>query len=76
MPHPSFADAMRRVITGEDDDGRSLMITDGPPSGELGAPGLGGLYEIWHEALGKTFDPSDARDCGEQAPILSPAKGL
>ena len=75
MPHPSFADAMRRVITGEDDDGRSLMIIDGPPSGELGAPGLGGLYEIWHEALGKTFDPSDARDCGEQAPILSPAKG-
>ncbi|MBL8537600.1 MAG: cupin domain-containing protein [Hyphomonadaceae bacterium] len=75
MPHPTFHEAMRRVITGEGQDGRSLIIVDGPPSGELGAPGLGGLYEIWHEALNERFDPKDPRDRGEQTPVLSPGAG-
>jgi hypothetical protein len=75
MTHPAFAEAMRRVITGDGANGRSLVIVDGPPSGEIGAPGLGGLYEIWHEALGEKLDPKDARDRGEAAPILSPDDG-
>ena len=50
MPHSAFVEAMRRVVSGENANGRSLVVIDGPPSGELGAPGLGGLYEIWHEA--------------------------
>lgn len=75
MTHPAFAEAMRRVVTGEGENGRSLVIVDGPPSGEIGAPGLGGLYEIWHEALAETLDPKDARDRGETQPILSPDDG-
>lgn len=75
MPHPAFTDAMRRIITGDDADGRSLVIIDGPPSGEIGAPGLGGLYEIWHEALGEKLDPKDARERGDAESILSPANG-
>lgn len=66
---------MRRVITGDGANGRSLIVIDGPPSGELGAPGLGGLYEIWHESVGDALDAKDARERGEQAPILSPGKG-
>lgn len=66
---------MRRVITGEGENGRSLVIIDGPPSGEIGAPGLGGLYEIWHEALGEALDPKDARERGEALSILSPEHG-
>jgi hypothetical protein len=75
MSHPKFADAMRRVITGDGADGRSLIIVDGPPSSEIGEPGLGGLYELWHEALGEKLDPRDARDRGTATPILSPDKG-
>jgi hypothetical protein len=75
MPHPAFAGAMRRVITGESGNGRSLVILDGPPSGEIGAPGLGGLYEIWHEAIGEKLDAKDARDRGEAQPLLSPGEG-
>jgi hypothetical protein len=75
MSHPAFAEAMRRVITGEGEDGRSLIVIDAPPSGELGAPGLGGLYEIWHEAATGAIDPKHAGDCGEAQPILSPASG-
>lgn len=75
MSHPAFEEAMRRVITGEGADGRSLVIVDGPPSSEIGAPGLGGLYEIWHEALGEKLNTKDKTDRGETTPILSPAKG-
>ena len=74
MVHPSFADAMRRVVSGET-NGRSVIILDGPPSGEIGDPGLGGLYEIWHEALGEKLDPNDFKDRGEIGPALSPDKG-
>jgi hypothetical protein len=66
---------MRRVITGDNAGGRSFVIIDGPPSGEIGAPGLGGLYEIWHEALGEKLDPQDARERGEAQSILSPDSG-
>lgn len=66
---------MRRVITGEDDDGRSIIVIDGPPSGEVGAPGMGGLYEIWHEAIGETLNAKDGRERGDAKSILSPDQG-
>jgi hypothetical protein len=75
MPHPAFTEAMRRVITGEGADGRSLVIIDGPPSGEIGAPGMGGLYEIWHEAIGEKLNAKDTRERGDAKSILSPDSG-
>jgi hypothetical protein len=74
MPHPAFTDAMRRIVSGET-DGRSVIVIDAPPSGEIGEPGLGGLYEIWHEGLAEALDPNDRRDRGEKEPALSPARG-
>jgi hypothetical protein len=70
-----FTEAMRRVITGENASGKSLVIVDGPPSGEIGDPNLGGLFEIWHEAVSGTFDKTAASDLGDAKPILSPAAG-
>lgn len=75
MVHPAFSEAMRRVITGDDADGRSLVVIDAPPSGEIGAPGLGGLYEIWHEALGEALDAKDGCERGEAKSMLSPDAG-
>ncbi len=75
MPHAAFQDAMRRVITGDNADGRSFVIIDGPPSGEIGGPGLGGLYEIWHEAIGEKLDAKDTRERGDAKSILSPDTG-
>ena len=75
MSQSAFAEAMRRVVTGDDADGRSLVIVDGPPASEIGETDLGGLFEIWHEALGETLDPRDAHDRGETRPVLSPASG-
>lgn len=71
----TFSEAMRRVITGECAEGRSVVIVDGPPSGEIGDPNLGGLFEIWHEAISGGFDKRDVADRGETKPILSPAEG-
>ena len=70
-----FSEAMRRVITGEDANGKSLVIVDGPPSGGIGDPNLGGLFEIWHEAVSGEFDRRAGGDLGETKPILSPAGG-
>ncbi len=75
MAHAAFSEAMRRVVTGEGADGRSLIVVDGPPSGEIGAPGLGGLYEIWHEALAGGFNKRDGADRGETTPMLAPGAG-
>lgn len=75
MAHPAFADVMRRVVTGDDTNGRSLIVIDGPPSGEMGAAGLGGLYEIWHEAVTGAIDPAQHADRGDTSAHLSPAPG-
>ncbi len=45
-----FQDAMRRVITGDNAEGQSVIIIDGGPSSEIGSPDLGGLFEIWEDA--------------------------
>jgi len=41
-----FASIMRRVITGDDANGDSVVILDGPPSATNGEPNLGGLFDI------------------------------
>jgi hypothetical protein len=74
MTQTAFAEAMRRIITGEDDQSRSVVVIDGPASGQIGDPNLGGLFEIWHEAVGEALDPKDRRERGEARPALSPAE--
>lgn len=71
----SFRDAMRRVITGDDADGRSVVIIDGGPSSEIGAPDLGGLFEIWEDAATGALDPRYHGDLGGQRPVLGPRGG-
>jgi hypothetical protein len=66
---------MRRVITGDDDDGQSVVIVDGGPSSETGSPDLGGLFEIWEDAASGAFDPKGHEDLGTTRPVLGPRKG-
>jgi len=70
-----FREAMRRVITGDDAGGRSVVIIDGGPSSEIGAPDLGGLFEIWEDAATGALDPRDHTDRGTTRPVLGPRKG-
>ncbi len=71
----SFREAMRRVITADAADGGSVVIVDGGPSSEIGAPELGGLFEIWEDAATGSLDPRDHRDLGPDRPVLGPRKG-
>jgi len=70
-----FQDAMRRVITGDNAEGQSVIIIDGGPSSEIGNPDLGGLFEIWEDAAFGPLMPSAHEDLGTKRPVLGPRKG-
>jgi hypothetical protein len=70
-----FAAIMRRVITGDDAYGESVVIIDGPPSSVTGPIEQGGLFEIWHDALSGALQPKEHADLGPQRPVLSPSSG-
>ena len=40
-------DNLRRIITGHNEDGKSIITIDGPPARTLGED-VGGLFEIWN----------------------------
>jgi len=71
----AFREAMRRVITGDDADGKSVIIIDGGPSSEIGDPGLGGLFEIWEDCASGPLDPRVHDDLGTKRPVLGPRAG-
>jgi hypothetical protein len=75
MSYPGFEDALRRVITGDDGTGQSVIVVDGPPSVVMAEAGLGGLFEIWADAVAAPLDPRDRTDRGPSgAPVLSPER--
>jgi hypothetical protein len=70
-----FREAMRRVITGDDASGKSVVIIDGGPSSMIGDPEIGGLFEIWEDAASGAFDPKSRDDLGATTPVLGPRTG-
>lgn len=38
---------LRRIVTGHDEEGKSIIIIDGGPSRTIGED-VGGLFEIWN----------------------------
>ena len=38
---------MRRIITGHNAEGKSVVMHEGPPARSIGED-VGGLYEIWN----------------------------
>ena len=38
---------MRRIVTGHNEEGRSVITLDGPPARSIGED-VGGLYELWN----------------------------
>jgi hypothetical protein len=71
----SFREVMRRVITGDNAQGKSVVIIDGGPSSEIGNPDLGGLFEIWEDAASGVLDPRLRDDLGATRPVLGPRQG-
>ena len=76
LSEPTFQESMRRIITGDNASGKSVVILDGGPSSTFGAPNLGGLFEIWEDAASGPLDTRETQDLGASKPILGPRKGF
>ncbi|MDC3245154.1 cupin domain-containing protein [Gammaproteobacteria bacterium] len=61
---------MRRIITGHNQEGRSIITLDGPPARSIGED-VGGLFEIWN-ADGDVIDTTDSIDRADSDIVLSP----
>ena len=64
---------MRRIITGHNKKGKSLVTFEGPPARSIGED-VGGLFEIWNTD-GKDVISTDDFDRADQDIILSPQDG-
>ena len=64
---------MRRIITGHNKDGKSIITMDGPPARSIGED-VGGLFELWNTD-GNDVNSSDDIDRADEDIILSPPDG-
>ena len=61
---------MRRIITGHNNEGKSIITLDGPPARTIGED-VGGLFEIWNTD-GNLIDTTDSIDRADTDIVLSP----
>ena len=64
---------MRRIVTGHNDNGKSIVTIDGPPARSIGED-VGGLFELWNTD-GNEVISSDVIDRADDEIILSPPSG-
>ena len=64
---------MRRIVTGHNGNGKSIVTIDGPPARSIGED-VGGLYELWNTD-GNDVISTDAIDRADEGIILSPPSG-
>ena len=64
---------MRRIITGHNKSGKSIITIDGPPACSIGED-VGGLFEIWNTD-GKEINTLDKIDRADAEILLSPSSG-
>ena len=64
---------MRRIVTGHNDNGKSIVTIDGPPARSIGED-VGGLFELWNTD-GNAIITTDVIDRADNEIILSPPSG-
>lgn len=64
---------MRRIITGHNAEGKSIITIDGPPARSL-SENEGGLYELWNTD-GNEINTLDDIDRADSEVLLSPPVG-
>ena len=63
---------MRRVVTGHNEEGKSIVTIDGPPPCSIGED-VGGLFELWNTD-GSIINTKDTSDKADTKIVLSPPK--
>lgn len=61
---------LRRIVTGHDQEGKSIIMINGGPSRTIGED-VGGLFEIWNTD-GKSIDSKNNKDRADIEIVLSP----
>ena len=64
---------MRRLITGHNQHGKSIITLDGPPARSIGED-VGGLFEVWNTD-GSDIISTDEIDRADEDILLSPPSG-
>ena len=64
---------MRRIITGHNQNGKSIVTLDGPPARSIGED-VGGLFEVWNTD-GSDIISTDEIDRADEDILLSPPSG-
>ncbi len=64
---------MRRIITGHNKNGKSIITLDGPPARSIGED-VGGLFELWNTD-GCDITSTDQIDRADEDILLSPSSG-
>ena len=64
---------MRRIVTGHNGNGKSIVTIDGPPARSIGED-VGGLFELWNTD-GNEVISSNVIDRADDEVILSPPSG-
>jgi mannose-6-phosphate isomerase-like protein (cupin superfamily) len=64
---------VRRIITGHNEEGKSVIKIDGPPARSIGED-VGGLFELWNTD-GNDIISTDSFDRADDEIILSPPDG-
>ena len=64
---------MRRIITGHNEKGKSIVSMDGPPARSIGED-VGGLFELWN-TNGDDVISTDSIDRADEEIILAPPSG-
>ena len=64
---------MRRIITGHNQHGKSIITLDGPPARSIGED-VGGLFEVWNTD-GSDIISTDEIDRADEDILLSPPIG-
>ena len=63
---------MRRIVTGHNRKGKSIIMMDGPPPRSIGEE-VGGVFELWNTD-GDLIKTTDNNDRADSEIILSPIK--
>ena len=63
---------MRRIVTGHNENGKSIVTIDGPPARSIGED-VGGLFELWNTD-GNEVISTDVIDRADDEIILSPPR--
>jgi len=67
----------RRIVTGHDNDGKAIILSDAPPTRRQQVGGMGGpvFVEVWHTRQTPAVIDRQTGEAAEDALVLAPPKG-